>query len=98
MALSFIKRVFTFGKDAPPQEDKDTPELTPAAAPAIEPEPAAEPPVAEAEVLTQAEEAFEEPAETVADSASDTVEDEEPALLPDVEDLQEVGVVPLSLL
>ncbi len=98
MALSFIKRVFTFGKDAPPQEDKDTPELMPAAAPAIEPEPAAEPPVAEAEVLTQAEEAFEEPAETVADSASDTVEDEEPALLPDVEDLQEVGVVPLSLL
>ncbi|MDG3577362.1 signal recognition particle-docking protein FtsY [Rhizobium sp. YJ-22] len=98
MALSFIKRVFTFGKDAPPQEDKDTPELTPAAAPAIEPEPAAEPPVAEAEVLTQAEEVFEEPAETVADSASDTVEDEEPALLPDVEDLQEVGVVPLSLL
>jgi len=98
MALSFIKRVFTFGKDAPPQEDKDTPELTPAAAPAIEPEPAAEPPVAEAEVLPQAEEVFEEPAETVADSASDTVEDEEPALLPDVEDLQEVGVVPLSLL
>ena len=98
MALSFIKRVFTFGKDAPPQEDKDTPELTPAAAPAVEPEPAAEPPVAEAEVLPQAEEVFEEPAETVADSASDTVEDEEPALLPDVEDLQEVGVVPLSLL
>ena len=39
MALSFIKRVFTFGKDAPPQEEKDTPELTPAAPPAIEPEP-----------------------------------------------------------
>ena len=36
MALSFIKRVFTFGKDAPPQEDKDTPELTKAVNGAIE--------------------------------------------------------------
>ena len=98
MALSFIKRVFTFGKDAPPQEDKDTPELTPAAVPAIEPEPAAEPPVVEAEPLPVIEEVFEEPAETVADSASDTVEDEEPALLPDAGDLEEMGVVPLSLL
>ncbi len=102
MALSFIKRVFTFGKDAPREEEKDTPELTPAMVPAVEPEPVAEPPVAEAEpvaeALPPAEEVFEEPAETVADSASDTVEDEEPALLPDVEALQDVGVVPLSLL
>ncbi|MET3856543.1 signal recognition particle-docking protein FtsY [Rhizobium sp. OAE497] len=89
MALSFIKKVFTFGKpleEAKPQE----------AVPAIEPL-KEELPVAADPVLPEEMETAGGP---VADVAEPEVveEAEEPTILPDVAQMSDVGVVPLSLL
>jgi fused signal recognition particle receptor len=89
MALSFIKKVFTFGKpleEAKPQE----------AAPAIEP--------VKKELPAAADPVLPEEVETAGGPVADVVEPEvveeaeEPAILPDVAQMSDVGVVPLSLL
>ncbi|WP_413710481.1 signal recognition particle-docking protein FtsY [Rhizobium sp. Rhizsp82] len=89
MALSFIKKVFTFGKpleEAKPQE----------AAPAIEPVKEELPVVADP-VLPEEVETAGGPVAAVVEP--EVVEEaEEPAILPDVAQMSDVGVVPLSLL
>ncbi len=90
MALSFIKKVFTFGKpleEAKPQE----------AVPAIEPV-KEELPVAADPVLPEEVETAGGPVADVAEPEVVVEEAEEPAILPDVAQMSDVGVVPLSLL
>ncbi|MBW6423983.1 signal recognition particle-docking protein FtsY [Rhizobium sp. XQZ8] len=97
MALSFIKRVFTFGKpaeEAVPETEK------PAEVSAVEAElepksraedlPVAADPVAPTEIETAGGPA--------SDVAAEAAVAEEPALLPGAEAISEIGVVPLSLL
>jgi len=89
MALSFIKKVFTFGK---PLEEAKPQEAVPAIEPVKEELPVAADPVLPGEVETAGG--------PVADVAEPEVveEAEEPAILPDVAQMSDVGVVPLSLL
>ena len=89
MALSFIKKVFTFGK---PLEEAKPQEAVPAIEPLKEELPVAADPVLPEEVETAGG--------PVADVAEPEVveEAEEPAILPDVAQMSDVGVVPLSLL
>jgi len=90
MALSFIKKVFTFGKpleEAKPQE----------AVPAIE-SVKDELPVATDPVLAEEVDTAGGPVADVADAEPVAPAEEEPAILPDAEQLGDIGVVPLSLL
>ncbi len=90
MAFSFIKKVFTFGKpleEAKPQE----------AAPAVEP--------VKDELPVAADPVLAEEVDTAGGAVADVAEaepvapaEEEPAILPDAEQLGDIGVVPLSLL
>ncbi|CAN7331359.1 signal recognition particle-docking protein FtsY [Rhizobium sp. LjRoot30] len=97
MALGFIKKVFTFGKEKPVEEAPPSPfALTPEEKTAI---------AAEAEPRSRHEDLPVSPADPVAPGvmdtaggpAADTVE-EEPPLLPTVDRIGDLGVTPLSLL
>jgi fused signal recognition particle receptor len=90
MALSFIKKVFTFGKpleEAKPQE----------AVSAIEPL-KDELPVAVDPVLAEEVDTAGGPVADVAEAEPVAPAEEEPTILPDAEQLGDIGVVPLSLL
>jgi len=89
MALSFIKKVFTFGK---PLEEAKPPEAVPVIEPLKEELPVAADPVLPEEVETAGG-----PAADVAEPEV-AAEEEEAAILPDVAQMSDVGVVPLSLL
>jgi fused signal recognition particle receptor len=114
MALSFIKRVFTFG-DKPvedvassvPEAERLSPEQTAQIASELEPHPRSEDlPLADADPVAALE--METAGGPAADDATETVEIvtdaeadadlEEPPLLPAVDTLSDMGVVPLSLL
>lgn len=114
MALSFIKKVFTFGRDKPVDEQPaQAPEpLNETETKALEAE--LEPhsreeylPLADDPVLPQEMDTAGGPAEDVAGdsspaapegSAPETEQDESAAVLPDASQMNDVGVVPLSLL
>jgi len=110
MALGFIKKVFTFGKDKPVEEQVPDEHLTPAQAAAVEAE--SEPharqedlpvspvdPVANLEMETAGGPAADDPAGALQDEDdAEEVEEELPALLPGVEEGFDIGLVPLSLL
>nr|WP_325265490.1 signal recognition particle-docking protein FtsY [uncultured Rhizobium sp.] len=111
MALSFIKRVFTFG-DVPPEqqvEDRAPAPITEADAVQAELEPktrsedlpvAAVDPVAAIEMETAggpASDAASDMAD-VSEPVAETAIEEEVAILPGVEETSELGIVPLSLL
>ena len=111
MALSFIKRVFTFG-DVPPEqqvEDRAPAPITEADAVQGELEPktraedlpvAAVDPVAAIEMETAGGPASDEPADMadVDEPGSEAAAEDEGAILPGVEETSELGLVPLSLL
>ena len=113
MAIGFIKKVFTFGKEKPAGEQEPETQLTPAEAAAIdaesEPHPRSEDlpvspvdPVAPLEIETAggpADDArdIEQPVE-VEPVEDDAREDELSPLLPVAEENTEIGLVPLSLL
>lgn len=114
MALGFIKKVFTFGKEKPIEQQAPEEHLTPAQAATIEAE--LEPhsreedlPVSPVDPVAPVE--METAGGPAADDARDVVEpvepepaDEEPSeqelppLLPGAEENTEIGIVPLSLL
>ncbi|WP_395516327.1 signal recognition particle-docking protein FtsY [Pseudorhizobium flavum] len=114
MALGFIKKVFTFGKEKPIEQQAPEEHLTPAEAAAIDAE--VEPhsreedlPVSPVDPVAPVE--METAGGQAADDARDVVEpvepepaDEEPSeeelppLLPGAEENTEIGIVPLSLL
>jgi fused signal recognition particle receptor len=111
MALSFIKRVFTFG-DVPPEqqvEDRARAPITEADVVHAELEPktrsedlpvAAVDPVAAIEMETAggpASDAASDMAD-VSEPVAETAIEEEVAILPGVEETSELGIVPLSLL
>ena len=107
MALSFIKRVFTFGKDMPAEEAEKTapPQeaVTPAPeAPAPQTEPAADAKPSEPETPAPVEAAAEKtPSDTfeaVTQASSEDEPEEEPPLLPEAMEAGEIGTVPLELL
>ncbi len=99
MALSFIKRVFTFG-DVPADQDGQSghhPETAPAVQAELEPKPRHEElPVAPVDPVAPLE--IETAGGPAADLAIKSDADEAAALLPGAEDTSELGVVPLSLL
>ncbi len=111
MALSFIKRVFTFG-DVPPEqqvEDRAPAPITEADSVQAELEPktraenlpvAAVDPVAAIEMETAGGPVSDAPADMadVDEPVSETALEEEVAILPGVEETSELGIVPLSLL
>jgi signal recognition particle-docking protein FtsY len=114
MALGFIKKVFTFGKEKPAEEQAPEEHLTPAEAASIEAE--VEPhsreedlPVSPVDPVAPVE--METAGGPAADDARDVVEpvepepadkepseEELPPLLPGAEENTEIGIVPLSLL
>ncbi|CDZ52647.1 signal recognition particle-docking protein FtsY [Neorhizobium galegae] len=106
MALSFIKRVFTFGKPAEePAPDAEKPEDVAAIQAELEPKSRDEDlpispvdPVAPAEIETAGGPVADVAAENVEPAEPETAEEDEPALLPGVEAASEIGMVPLSLL
>ena len=109
MALSFIKRVFTFGKDVPVEEAEKTAPPQEAVIPAPEAlAPEAEAPVATEPSVTEApapaEATFddEEPAtetfEAVTEASPVEETEEDPPLLPEAMEASEIGTVPLELL
>ncbi|KQY20470.1 signal recognition particle-docking protein FtsY [Rhizobium sp. Root482] len=113
MALSFFKKVFTFGKDKPV-------EAKPAPAPAVDevmdqaeavftpdpppPETEPQPLYSTDDLPTATDPVLPEEMETAGGPAADSADapefeaDEEPALLPPAEDIGILGVAPLSLL
>lgn len=101
MALSFIKRVFTFG-DAPADQDAQVlprPEQAAAVETELEPKSRQEDlPVSPVDPVAPVE--METAGGPVGDEAADaaTGEDEASTLLPGVEETSELGIVPLSLL
>ena len=103
MALSFIKRVFTFGKPAEePAPDAEKPEDVAAIQAELEPKSRDEDlplspvdPVAPTEIETAGGPVSDVAVEDVEPKAT---EDDEPALLLGVEAASEIGMVPLSLL
>ncbi|CAN7527646.1 signal recognition particle-docking protein FtsY [Neorhizobium tomejilense] len=106
MALSFIKRVFTFGKPAEePAPDAVKPEDVVAIQAELEPKSRDEDlpispvdPVAPAEIETAGGPVADVAAENVGPAEPETAEEDEPALLSGVEAASEIGMVPLSLL
>jgi fused signal recognition particle receptor len=106
MALSFIKRVFTFGKPAEePAPDAVRPEDVAAIQAELEPKSRDEDlpvspvdPVAPAEIETAGGPVADVAAENVEPAEAETAEEDEPALLSGVEAASEIGMVPLSLL
>ncbi len=90
MAFSFIKKVFTFGK---PLEEAKPEEAVPAIEPVKDELPVAADPVLPEEVDTAGG-----PVAGVAEAEPVAPAEEEPAILPDAEQLGDIGVVPLSLL
>ena len=90
MAFSFIKKVFTFGK---PLEEAKPDELAPVVEPVKDELPVAADPVLPEEVDTAGG-----PVADVAEAEPVAPAEEEPAILPDAEQLGDIGVVPLSLL
>ncbi|MBB4191232.1 fused signal recognition particle receptor [Rhizobium aethiopicum] len=92
MALSFIKKVFTFGKPA----EEPVPE---AVERELEPRSRGEDlPIAEDPVLAEEMETAGGPAADVVQDAEEERDDAEPAILPAPDQLSDMGVVPLSLL
>ncbi|MFB9949794.1 signal recognition particle-docking protein FtsY [Rhizobium puerariae] len=107
MALSFIKRVFTFGKPAEEQapEAERPDEIAAVEAGQPEPRPHDEDlpvspvdPVAATEIETAGGPSADDVAENVELSESETEEEETLPILPDAEDASDTGVAPLSLL
>ncbi|CDZ32079.1 Signal recognition particle receptor FtsY [Neorhizobium galegae bv. officinalis] len=106
MALSFIKRVFTFGKPSEePAPDAVKPEDLAAIQAELEPKSRDEDlpvspvdPVAPAEIETAGGPVADVAAENVGPAEPETAEEDEPALLSGVEAASEIGMVPLSLL
>ncbi|WP_440409312.1 signal recognition particle-docking protein FtsY [Neorhizobium petrolearium] len=106
MALGFIKRVFTFGKPAEePAPEAERPEDVAAVEAELEPKSREEDlpvspvdPVAPTEIETAGGPAADAAAENIQLYEPETAGDEEPALLPGVEDTSDIGVAPLSLL
>ncbi|MDQ0137314.1 fused signal recognition particle receptor [Neorhizobium galegae] len=106
MALGFIKRVFTFGKPAEePAPDAVRPEDLAAIQAELEPKSRDEDlpvspvdPVAPAEIETAGGPVADVAAENVKPAEPEADEDDEPALLPGIEAITEIGTVPLSLL
>ncbi len=107
MALSFIKRVFTFGKDVPVEEAEKTAPPQEAATTAPEaPAPEAEAPAAAelsvpetpAPAETTPEETSSETFEAVTEASPEEESEEEPPLLPEAIEVSEIGTVPLELL
>ncbi|WP_105423190.1 signal recognition particle-docking protein FtsY [Neorhizobium sp. T25_27] len=106
MALSFIKRVFTFGKPAEePAPDAVKPEDVAAIQAELEPKSRDEDlpvspvdPVAPAEIETAGGPVADVAAENVEPAEPEAAEEDEPALLSGVEAASEIGMVPLSLL
>lgn len=114
MALGFIKKVFTFGKEKPIEQQAPEEHLTPAEAAAIEAE--VEPhsreedlpvspvdPVAPVEMGTAGGPAADDARDVVEPVESEPadeepLEEELPPLLPGAEENTEIGIVPLSLL
>lgn len=121
MALSFLKKVFTFGKDKPVEgeptatpaadavmdqaESTFSPEETRAIEAELEPHsrtedlPVAKDPVLPEEMDTAggpSADAVEAP--EFVDETSGEEEDETPAILPPVEEIGDIGLIPLSLL
>lgn len=114
MALGFIKKVFTFGKEKPVEQPAPEEHLTPAEAAAIEAE--VEPhsreedlpvspvdPVAPVEMGTAGGPAADDARDVVEPVVSEPAEEEPseeelPPLLPGAEENTEIGIVPLSLL
>ncbi|MGO4354486.1 signal recognition particle-docking protein FtsY [Rhizobium sp. RAF36] len=90
MAFSFIKKVFTFGK---PLEEAKPDELAPVVEPVKD-----ELPVAADPVLPEEMDTAGGPVADVAEAEPVAPAEEEPAILPDAEQLGDIGVVPLSLL
>jgi len=111
MALSFIKRVFTFG-DVPPEhpvEDRAPAPITEAESVQAELEPktraedlpvAAVDPVAAIEIETAGGPVSDAPADMadVDEPVSEAATENDAAILPGVEETSELGIVPLSLL
>jgi len=97
MALGFIKKVFTFGKEKPVEEAPPSPfALTPEEKTAI---------AAETEPHARKEDLPVSPADPVAPEVMDTAGgpsddgvEEDPPLLPSVDQIGDLGVTPLSLL
>ncbi|CDN49889.1 signal recognition particle-docking protein FtsY [Neorhizobium galegae] len=106
MALSFIKRVFTFGKPSEePAPDAVKPEDVAAIQAELEPKSRDEDlpvspvdPVAPAEIETAGGPVADVAAENVEPAEPETSEEDEPALLLGVEAASEIGMVPLALL
>ncbi|MCQ1854797.1 signal recognition particle-docking protein FtsY [Neorhizobium galegae] len=106
MALSFIKRVFTFGKPSEePAPDAVKPEDVAAIQAELEPKSRDEDlpvspvdPVAPAEIETAGGPVADVAAENVEPAEPETSEEDEPALLSGVEAASEIGMVPLALL
>jgi fused signal recognition particle receptor len=123
MALSFLKKVFTFGKDKPAEgeptatpaadavmdqaESTFSPEETQAIEAELEPHSRTEDlPVAEASVLPEeidtaggpSADSAEAPEFKAEDDASAEEVDDTPAILPAVEEIGDIGLIPLSLL
>ncbi|MBX4939321.1 signal recognition particle-docking protein FtsY [Rhizobium binae] len=92
MALSFIKKVFTFGKPA----EEPLPE---AVERELEPRSRDEDlPIADDPVLPEEMDTAGGPAADVGESAEGERDDADPAILPTPDQLSDMGVVPLSLL
>ncbi|MBX5220858.1 signal recognition particle-docking protein FtsY [Rhizobium sp. NLR8a] len=92
MALSFIKKVFTFGKPA----EEPLPETVERE---LEPRSRDEDlPIAEDPVLPEEIDTAGGPAADVGEGAEEERDDAEPAILPAPDQLSDIGVVPLSLL
>jgi fused signal recognition particle receptor len=123
MALSFLKKVFTFGKDKPAEgepaatpaadtvmdqaESAFTPAETQAIQAEMEPHSRTEDlPLAEAQVLPEEIDTAGGPSADSADApefagetaTSDEEVDDTPAILPAVEEIGDIGLIPLSLL
>ncbi len=97
MALSFIKRVFTFGKPAEEAVPETvTPEEVAAVEAELEPKPRTEDLPIAADPVAPTE--IETAGGPVADVEPEVAETDEPALLAGVEATSDIGVVPLSLL
>lgn len=96
MALSFIKRVFTFG-DKPVEEQAAHP-VPDAAADVAAVQAELEPKSRDENLPVAADPVAPVEMETAGGPSDDVVEEEPAAILPGVEEISELGVVPLSLL
>ncbi|MBX5158302.1 MULTISPECIES: signal recognition particle-docking protein FtsY [unclassified Rhizobium] len=102
MALSFIKKVFTFGKDKPAETDTVETADVKALQAELEPHSREEHlPLADDPVLAEEMDTAGGPAADVGQGGAEEPageDDAEPAILPPADQLSDMGVVPLSLL